>query len=136
MSCYLLTQDCCHDNNELKTIWLFCFFSCFCPCNFSGFLRWKCFKICTDEDIDLNLSIPYFLKIRWSNLFLMLQNNFFLNLKKFVQLNFLKNNRIGKVYTLSSTVQTFKKIQGNERYLCSFLGIFTHVTSYVFRFIN
>ena len=62
LGCYLTTQDRCPDN-ELENIRHFWYFFC----NFLSFLQWKCFKICTCEDIDVTILIPYFLKILWSN---------------------------------------------------------------------
>ena len=68
LCCYLPSEDGRHGNNELINIGLFLYFSYFFY-NFSSFLRWKCFKICTGEDIDLTLLIPYFLKILWSKFY-------------------------------------------------------------------
>ena len=116
--------------NELKNIVFFLFFLFFLQ-----FLKFPSVKICTGE----TLSIPYFLKILLSKLFLMLKNDIYLLTfkKNLFDRNYWKN-RIGKVYILCLELYNiFKKFnEGNARYLHSFLAIFTHVTAYFFPIIN
>ena len=67
----------------------------------------------------------------------MLKNDIILTFKKICSIEFFEKieleryNLCLELYKLSN-----KFTEGNARYLCSSLGVFTHVTSYFFPIIN
>ena len=125
LNCYLPSGDRCHGNNLLsnRTFFYFSYFFC----NFSSFLRWKFFKICAGEYINLTLLIPYFPKILCSKLFFNVKTWYFFNISKNLFHRNVWKNRIGKVWPLSWTVQIFKIIYRRKRKIFAF--IFGHFSA-------
>ena len=107
---------------RVQNIRLFWYFFSFFY-NFSSFLRWKCFKICTGDNIDLTLLISYFLKIICSQLY-------FLTFKKICSIEFFEKIELKRYNLCLELYKLLKKFTKETEDICvhfrAFLRIWRH----------